>query len=347
MPLSPRGVGRIAMMAALAAAAALGSGGCASSADRAAPLPMARVPDPSADAAGIVLTPIRASERVWYVRGEGGMASRANRAFNANAAFVVTDAGVVVFDTLGTPALGAALRDAIARVTPQPVRRVVISHFHADHFYGLQAFAGPGVEIWAHANGRATLGSEFTQSRLEQRRRDLAPWVDERTRLLGADRWIDFKDGRELRFELGGVRFRLLDVSGAHSPEDLMLFVENDRVLLAGDLYFAGRIPFVGDANSKAWLAAMDRILPLAPAMVVPGHGAASNDPAPDIRLTREYLVFLREAMGAAVRDLKSFDEAYAGTDWSRFAKLPAFDAANRINAYGVFLQMERELLGR
>jgi glyoxylase-like metal-dependent hydrolase (beta-lactamase superfamily II) len=291
------------------------------------------------------LTPVRASDRVYYVQGAGGMATRANAAFNSNASFVVTDDGVVVFDALGTPALGAKLRQAIARVTRQPIRRVIVSHYHADHFYGLQSLAGPGVEIWAHAKARATLESDLTQSRLEQRRRDLSPHVDERTRLLPATRWIDFKDGPELRFNLGGVDFRLIDVSGAHSDEDVMLFVDGERVLLAGDLYFSGRLPYVGNADSKAWLAAMDRIVPLGPKVVIPGHGAASSNPAPDIELTRDYLKFLREKMGAAVRELKSFDEAYADTDWSRFSKLPAFEAANRINAYGTFLRMEQEAL--
>lgn len=291
------------------------------------------------------LKPIRATERVYYVQGTGGMATRANAAFNSNAAFVVTDDGVVVFDTLGTPALGAQLKQAIARVTSKPVRRVIVSHYHADHFYGLQAFAAPGVEIWAHAKARATLESDLTRSRLEQRRRDLAPYVDEATRLVPATQWLQFKDSPELAFTLGGVRFRLIDVSGAHSDEDLMLFVEGDRALLAGDLYFSGRLPYVGNADSKAWLAAMDRIVPLGPKVVIPGHGAASGDPAPDLALTREYLQYLRATMGAAVRELKSFDEAYAATDWSRFAKLPAFDAANRINAYGTFLRMEQEAL--
>lgn len=299
----------------------------------------------AAAAQPIELTPIQASKRVYYVQGDAGMATAANRAFNANASFVVTDDGVVVFDALGTPVLGAALKRAIARVTPLPIKLVIISHFHADHFYGLQSLVGPGVQVWAHGNGKAALVSEFTQSRLEQRRRDLAPDVNENTRLIGADRWLQFPPERELRFAQGGMHFRLLDVAGAHSDEDLMLFVEDERVLLAGDLYFSGRIPFVGNADSKAWLAAMERIAPLKPVMVIPGHGAASRNPQPDIELTRAYLQYLRSTMGQAVKDLKSFDEAYAETDWSRFAKVPAFDAANRINAYGTYLRMEQELL--
>nr|MCU0949602.1 MBL fold metallo-hydrolase [Burkholderiaceae bacterium] len=143
------------------------------------------------------LEPIRASERVYYVQGAGGMATRANAAFNSNAAFVVTDDGVVVFDALGSAALGAQLKQAIARVTRQPIRRVIISHYHADHFYGLQSLAGPGVEIWAHARARATLASDLTRSRLAQRQRDLAPHVNARQQLVPATHWIRFDDGPE------------------------------------------------------------------------------------------------------------------------------------------------------
>ena len=49
--------------------------------------------------------------------------------------------------------------------------------------------------------------------------------------------------------------------------------------------------------------------------------------------------------MGAAASDLTPFDEAYAKTDWSRFENLPAFAQANRINAYGTYLLMEKDIL--
>ena len=55
----------------------------------------------------------------------------------------------------------------------------------------------------------------------------------------------------------------------------------------------------------------------------------------------------LRATMGRAVEELMPFDEAYARADWSRFEKVPAFEAANRINAYGTYLLMEKELLSR
>jgi len=51
--------------------------------------------------------------------------------------------------------------------------------------------------------------------------------------------------------------------------------------------------------------------------------------------------------MGKAVADFVPFDGAYARTDWSRYANLPAFAAANRVNAYGTYLLMERESLAK
>ena len=49
--------------------------------------------------------------------------------------------------------------------------------------------------------------------------------------------------------------------------------------------------------------------------------------------------------MGAAVADLTPFAEAYVQVDWSEFEQVPAFEAANRRNAYAVFLSMEQEML--
>lgn len=286
--------------------------------------------------------PMRVGKHGYYVQGQGGLATAANEAYNSNAGFVVTAEGVVVVDALGTPALGQALIDAIRRVTTQPIRRVIVTHYHADHVYGLQAFKAIGAEIWAHRGGREYLERE-AQARLEQRRRDLRPWVNEDTRVVPADRWLD---GNET-FTLGGLTFDLIHLGPAHSPEDMVVVVREEQLIFSGDIIFTGRIPFVGEADSRLWLATMDRLLALQPRLMVTGHGKVSTDPASDLTLTRDYLRYLRETMGKAVEDFVPFDEAYRKTDWSRYAGIPAFDAANRINAYGTYLLMERESLQR
>jgi glyoxylase-like metal-dependent hydrolase (beta-lactamase superfamily II) len=318
------------LLASLLAFASL----AAAAADSAAPGPGA-VP--------MRLAAIKVSERVYYVQGEPGVASSANAGFNSNAGFVVTDDGVVVIDALGTPALGKALRAAIARITAQPVRRVILTHYHADHFYGLEAFKAAGAEVWAHKAAREYFASGEAERRRTQRARDLFPWVDESTRLVRPDRWLEERS----EFTLGGVRFEIHHLGPAHSPEDVIVVVPSEGVVFSGDILFAGRIPFVGEADSKQWLARIARLLEMQPRIMVTGHGEVSRNPVRDLTLTRDYLEHLRAAMGKAVADFVPFEEAYARTDWSRFEKLPAFSAANRINAYGTYLLMERELLGQ
>ncbi len=287
------------------------------------------------------LVPIEVTPRVFYVQGQPGVANAANEGYNSNAGFVVTEEGIVVIDALGTPALGEALVKAIRTISHGPLKRVIVTHYHADHFYGLGALKRRGAEIWAHKAAQDYLDNGEGARRLEQRAKDLFPWVDEKMPLVRADRWLD----GDTAFTLGGMRFEVMYMGPAHAPDDVIVVLPGEGVIFSGDILFAGRVPFVGEADSKRWLERIDRLLAMKPRVMVTGHGAVSDNPARDLALTRDYLVFLRTAMGKAVEDFTPFDEAYAKTDWSRFSKLPAFEAANRINAYGTYLLMEREAL--
>jgi glyoxylase-like metal-dependent hydrolase (beta-lactamase superfamily II) len=273
------------------------------------------------------------------VQGDTALGTTANRNFISNAGFVVTPAGVVVIDALGSPQLARELLEAIARITPQPVTHVVITHYHADHIYGLQEFRKRGAKIVAQRGALEYIHSETAASRLQASRAELAPWIDAQTQLVVPDQWVDGPG----ELVVGGTRLLLQPVGPAHTPEDLVVYLPSERVLFAGDLVFRGRVPFVGQADSRRWIAALDTLLKMDAKVVVPGHGALSTTAVADLELTRDYLAYLRQSMGAAARDMEPFDEAYARTDWSRFEQLPLFKAANRMNAYNTYLLMERE----
>lgn len=293
------------------------------------------------EAVQVPMAVVQVAPHSYYVRGQAGVVSTANEGFNSNAGFVVTNAGVVVFDTLGTPALGMALRRLIAKTTAQPIKLVILSHYHSDHFYGLQAFEAPGVDIWAHALVRDYLATDAPAARLAERRHSLAPWVNAKTRIVAPTRYL----GDDTRFTLGGLHFQIVHVGPAHTPEDLMLMVDEDKVLFAGDLVFAGRVPYVADGNVGSWIASLGRVLDLQPQIVVTGHGHHSTDAAADLRQTHDYLQYLYQQMQRAFDDGDDFAAAYAKTDWSRFEALPAFADANRRNAYQAYLNVEQDAL--
>jgi len=276
---------------------------------------------------------------VYYVEGVSEMGSSANQNFISNAGFVVTPEGVVVIDALGSPELARRLVVEIAKVTDKPIHTVVLTHYHADHIYGLQVFQDLGARIVAHGAAREYLTSDAARLRLEISRQELWPWVDEKTRLVPADEWLTASK----MLMVGGVRFDIQPVGPSHTAEDLVVYLPKQKVLFAGDLVFRNRIPFVGQADSRHWIEAMRNLLQFDTRWIVPGHGPISNDPKGDMTLTRDYLIYLREAMGRAAKDMEPFESAYTSTDWSKFEKMPLFKSANRMNAYNTYLLMEHE----
>ena len=283
---------------------------------------------------------VQLAQGVWFVQGNSALGSTGNRNFISNAGFFVTDDGVVVVDALGSPALAQELLREIHRVTPQALRYVVVTHYHADHIYGLQTLAQAGAKVIGHASAREYLNSDTAQRRLEASRIDLAPWIDANTRLVPADQWLATQ---ETRFRLGTMDFVVDHVGPAHTPEDVVVFVPQLGVLFAGDLFFQGRIPFVGQADSRLWIQALNRLMKYQPKIVIPGHGPASTNPMVDITMTRDYLLYLRKTMGEAAKNMEPFEEVYAKTDWSRFESIPLFRVANRMNAYNTYLLMEQQ----
>lgn len=283
---------------------------------------------------------------VWYSTGNPGIPGKDNEGNTSNAGFVVTSDGVVVFDALGTPSLGWALLQEIRKVTDKKIRYVVASHYHADHIYGLQAFKdhADAIVVAQERSGEykdnEETADEKASQRLDQRRGALFPWVDGNTRVVTPD--ITFKE--RMTIALGDRRLTLLYAGPAHSSSDMMMMVEPDGVLFAGDIVQNGRIPFMNsdDVSTTQWLNALSEVEKLDPKFIIPGHGSTSTEAKQAIAFTRDYIQYLRNTMRAAVQNWADFEVAYNQADWSKYRDMPAFASNNRGNAYRIFLELEQ-----
>ena len=285
----------------------------------------------------VTLSPKQISPSVWYVEGVTALGSVQNKNFISNAAFIVGPNSVVVIDALGSPTLAEALIQAIRKITTLKIEAVIVTHYHADHIYGLQAFQKIGAKIIAHPAAREYLNSETARQRLLVSREELAPWVDQNTNLTEANVWLS----NQTTLNLAGLDLVIKPVGPAHTPEDLVIFYPKEKVLFTGDLLFRGRLPFIGStANTGPWIQALNSFLDFKATVAIPGHGSVSENATADIEHLRDYLTYLRTTMGKAVQDLDLFDEAYAATNWSRFENIPMFKFANRMNAYNTYLQL-------
>ncbi len=284
-------------------------------------------------------------DNVYYFLGHSGVPGKQNEGFTANAGFVITDEGVVVFDALGTPSLGAAMIDKIRELTDLPITQVVISHYHADHVYGLQAFSElTDAEVIAQELSSVYVNSPDAGQRLEQRKQALSPWVDDNTRLVAPD--VSFDE--EITLESGDYRFRIVHAGPAHAPDDSLMMVEPAGVLFSGDIIQNDRVPYLAssEVDTGTWMKAIEKVRELNPRILIPGHGKPSENAMEALSFTYDYLAYVRDRMGAAVEEWIQFEDAYKQTDWSRYENLPAFNASNKANAYRVYLEMEKTALG-
>ena len=286
----------------------------------------------------------------YYVVGRPGIPGKDNEGHTSNAGFVVTSQGVVVFDALGTPSLGWDLLQQIRKISDQPIRYIVVSHYHADHIYGLQAFKDHSPDVLIIAQERAgeyreneQTADERANQRLDQRREALFPWVDRNTRVVAPD--ITFR--QRVVINLGGKRLVLIYAGPGHSASDIMMMVEPDGVLFAGDIVQNSRIPFMNsdDVDTASWLRALADVETLDPKFIIPGHGRPSTAAKQAIAFTRDYIEYVRGVMGKAVENWIGFDAAYEQTDWSKYKSMPAFSSNNRGNAYRIFLELEQSQL--
>jgi glyoxylase-like metal-dependent hydrolase (beta-lactamase superfamily II) len=304
---------------------------------------------------------VQLSPQTYYVQGIAGEAVD-NQGFISNAGVIITEQGVVVVDALGSPSLAYLLLSKIRALTDKPVVKVIATHYHADHIYGLQVFKAQGAEIIAPLGAAEYLASPTAESRLVERRDSLFPWVNDATQLVSPDVFIapedtlnNARDASEdkvvkavsrkiqfgkMKFRLGALDFEISPLGSSHSQGDLTVKVVQEKVSFVGDLIFEGRIPFVAGAQPQRWIDNLAGLDVRQLKVIVPGHGPASYKPRTAVNFTLGYLQFLRKNMAQAVENLTPFDEAYAATDWSYYEKMPAA-VVNRMNAYYVYLGLE------
>jgi glyoxylase-like metal-dependent hydrolase (beta-lactamase superfamily II) len=282
----------------------------------------------------------KVSEHVYYVQGAAGVATD-NQGFISNASAIVTSEGVVVVDALGSPSLAERFLALLREVTDKPVVMAIVTHYHADHIYGLQVLKDLGAEVIAPGGFQDYLDAPIAAERLAERRISLYPWVNDDTRLVRPDRVIV----EDTVLTLGDTTLRIGYLGPAHSDGDLTVLVEPDRVLISGDIIFEGRVPFTGGADTRHWLSVLESLEQDGLKGLIPGHGQAASDPQEALRATVDYLRYTREKMAAAVDEMTPFADAYEAADWSAFSDLPAFEATHRRNAFGIYLSLEQESL--
>lgn len=177
------------------------------------------------------------------------------------ASAILTPEGAIVIDTLPFPSESGEMADFVHRRSPNGVRFVINTHFHADHVYGNYFY--PEAEIIGHRRCREML-LEFGEQQLEAAKNE-TPGL-EPVRLVPPE--IVFAN--EMGLHLGNRSLRLMHLPG-HTPDGIGVLVEGDKILFSGDAVMP--LPYFVWGDREILKRTLKRIHELAVENIVQGHG--------------------------------------------------------------------------
>jgi quinoprotein relay system zinc metallohydrolase 2 len=281
------------------------------------------------------LTMSEVAPGLFMRRGVDEDLSASNDDAIANIGFVVGRDAVAVTDAGGSLSDGRRLRASIRRVTPLPIRYVLMSHVHPDHVFGAGAFGADHPTYVGHAALPGALAArwEYYRTRTEAvLGQDTVGPVVMPTMLV--------KDHAEL--DLGGRVLELTAHATAHTDCDLSAFDRESSTLIAADLLFVRRIPSL-DGSLKGWLRQVALLKSLPARQAVPGHGPTSVKWPEGGRDLERYLQVLLRGTRAAIKKGVEIDAAAKSVALSERGRWVLFDDYNGHNVLQAFKELEWE----
>lgn len=268
---------------------------------------------------------------------------------DGNAIAILTKDGVLVFDSNGTPAAASNVLSEIRAMTDQPVRYLVQSHWHWDHWFGAEVYktAYPDIRIVAHDAGRDMMrgpalafNKPFLETQLpdyltslerkvvaaraatpqppdlaqlEQRLEVGRFFLAQKTNALRTFPNLTFTD--EMNLYMGERHIQVLHYDRAVTPGDAFVYLPDEKVLMTGDL-LVNPISYALSCYPTGWLHTLEKLDALDVSVIVPGHGA----PLHDKTLLRATMAVFRELL----RQGKDDKAKGLGVEEARAAIMPS-----------------------
>ena len=237
---------------------------------------------------------------------------------DGNSVAILSNDGVLVFDSNATPAASALVLAEIRKLTDKPVRFVVNSHWHWDHWYGTETYtkAFPDVKVVAHEKTREMMAGpaiEFNRPGIESQLPGYVAMLEKRAAenpaaqpaLEEARFFLEQKKNAKLvlptqtyrdtlTLKLGEREIQLRHVDRAVTPGDTFLYLPAEKIVITGDL-LVNPIAFALSSYPAGWLRTLETIDALDAMIIVPGHGGPLRDKA----LLRAHMNVMRELIKA------------------------------------------------
>ena len=271
--------------------------------------------------------------------GDGVYAAIAATAYkvNSNAAVIVTDDGVVVVDSHSKPSAARAVYKEIQAVTNKPIKKIINTHFHFDHWQGNEVYAGAGAEVIASQKTRENLtkpdagvgGIPFIDKQIaalpkeiDDLKAEIQKASDPKIRatlesnLQQAESYLQEMKAMKpalptrtvtttLTLNERGREIQLHVLGRAHTDGDLFIYLPKEKVVATGDAVIDW-MPFMNDGYPEEWIGTIDALSKLDVTHIIMGHGEVA---------TKSHLTFFRGYFADLIAACRKADAANASLD--------------------------------
>lgn len=205
----------------------------------------------------------------------------------SNCVLVEGDECALLFDVLCTRSLTKGFLDECQKFTQKPIRYLVISHCHGDHFLG--AAAASGATILTHISGKESLDRDRENppfERLQKRQ----PHLDYSDAVVPIP---DIYLEKDCTIDLGNRLVEIRHMGHCHTPGDLGLFIPDEKIAALADVLFAGIVPATVAGDLDCWIRVLTELEKSEYTRFVPGHGPLCKKN--DLSILKSYLESVRK----------------------------------------------------
>ncbi|MFZ5375835.1 MAG: MBL fold metallo-hydrolase [Campylobacterota bacterium] len=280
------------------------------------------------------LSPTRVTPDVHCFFGKPEIMDKTNNGNIVNSCYIDAGEGYVVVDTGPSYHYARSAYDAMQKIKPLPVKLVINTHIHDDHWLGNNYFTEQGIRVLATDDFKVSADmSEPTRMQTY-----ISPEAYAKTKptmpteLIGADTTL----------KIGNQTVELkIAKRKAHTAKDMVVFLPKSKVLIAADLVFNDRLPSVRGGDINGWLEALEDLEKLGAVHVIGGHGNRTDKEA--AAMTRGYFTQMRNEIRAAIGEGLGIDETVKKVTMDDYKKYKLYEGTHRQNVEASYRVLEWE----
>jgi len=278
------------------------------------------------------LKPKKVAEDVYCFFGAPEEISKNNGGNMVNTCFVHTKEGFVVVDSGPTFEYASQAYEQMQKIAKLPVKYVINTHDHDDHWLGNSFYKSKNALLIGPRSYEQNVVVGMT-SRMQ---RILGNELYGKTSIVKLDKIVD----DTLTLKIGKRHFMIEKlVKKAHTQGDLIIYLNEEKVLFAGDLVFNDRVTSLRDGSLIGSIDALKKIDAFKAVVVIGGHGYKTD--ANSTKILKKYLIEMKKEVMEALDNDISIDQVTQRVIMPEFKNMKLYDVLHSRNIFEAYRELE------